>query len=184
MSSRKDVLQDPGVRGAGRAGGADGVQQHQAVFGQEASDRPEEDVVESKPDMFEHPDGDDPVEGSLRRAIVLVPESDPVLQAGVPDAGAGDLDLFFRQARSRDARRARRAGEVDGEPAPSASDIQHSAGGLKSKLCGDMPFLGELSILQRLRRILEVRTRILIVGIKEQPVEGFVEVVVMSHVLP
>ena len=54
--------------------------------------------------------------------------------------------------RKRDARHPREAqfGKVKRKPAPPAADIEHAVAGFDEELRGEMAFLGELRIIERL----------------------------------
>ena len=59
-------------------------------------------------------------------------------------------------------------GEVEGEAAPAASDIEHRRPGLDEQLRREVAFLGELGVVERLTLGLEIGAAILLVGIKEE----------------
>ena len=78
-----------------RVGLRHGVQQHDAVAGEQAADGAEEGGELRQADMLEHADGDDVVEGPLDLAIVLEAEPHPVGEAGRGRAGGGDAVLLL-----------------------------------------------------------------------------------------
>ena len=88
--------------------------------------------------------------------------------------------------RERDAGhlRAGNLGEIEREPAPAAADIEHLGAGFDPKLRGEVAPLGELCVVERLVRRLEIGAAILLVGIEEEFVEPAVEVVVMRDIAP
>ena len=72
--------------------------------------------------------------------------------------------------------------QVEREAAPAAADVEHAAVRLDEKLGRDQPLLGELRLLERAVRALEVGAAVLLVGIEEQLVQPMVEIVVMGDV--
>ncbi len=96
----------------------------------------------------------------LRASVLLLRERD----AG--DVRTGDL------------------GEVEGESAPAASDIEDAGLRLNKELCRQVALFGELGVVERLSRSLEISAAILLVGVKEECVEPAVEVVMVRHIAP
>ena len=138
-------------------------------------------------DMFEHADRHDAVERALDVAIVLQVEAGPVGQALFRGALVGDGVLFLRQ---RDAGHigAGDLGEIQAQSAPAAADVEHPQVSLvavaaEQQLGGEMPLLGELSIVERLLGTLEIAAAVLPVGVEEQRIEPAVEIVMMRHVV-
>ena len=72
--------------------------------------------------------------------------------------------------------------EVERKAAPAAADIEHAAVRLDEKLGRNQPLLGQLCLLQRAVRPLEVGAAVLLVGIEEQLVEPMVEIIMMGDV--
>ena len=75
--------------------------------------------------------------------------------------------LLFRQRNSRDAR-LQQFGKVERETTPAAADLEHAFSRLEDQLGGDMPLLGELSVVEGAVRPLEVGAAVLPIGIEEQ----------------
>jgi len=80
--------------------------------------------------------------------------------------------LFLRQ---RDAGNVRAGdlGHVKAEPAPAAADIEHAqipivAVAAEQQLGGEVTLLGELGVVERLLRALEIAAAVLPVGVEEQ----------------
>ena len=89
--------------------------------------------------------------------------------------------LLLRQRDAGDARRGQ-LGEILRKTAPAAPDVEHALARLDQKLRRQMAFLGELGIVERLARCLEVAAAILPVGVEEEGIEPAVEIVMMRDV--
>ena len=74
------------------------------------------------------------------------------------------------------------AGEVERHAAPAAADVEDAGAGADEELGGDQALLGELGLVERHVGVLEVGAGILHVAVEEEPVEPFVEVVVVRDV--
>jgi hypothetical protein len=72
---------------------------------------------------------------------------------------------------------------IEAEPAPAAADIEDfQVLPVEDELCRDMPLLGELRLLQRRLRRLEIGAGILPVGVEEQRIELGRQIVVVMDV--
>ncbi|MGY4288338.1 hypothetical protein ACVWXO_007558 [Bradyrhizobium sp. LM2.7] len=152
-----------------------------AVLGQEFGAALEEGVVEAGADMFEHPDRGDAVEPSVDVAIILEQEFGRSGQPLFGGSRIGDLQLLGRQRDASDVA-ARNLGEIEAEAAPARADIEHTVAGSDEELCGDVALLGELCVVKRGHRRLEIGAAILLVGVEEERIEPAVEVVVVRNI--
>ncbi len=131
--------------------------------------------------MLEHADRDDAVEFFRHVAIVLQLEFDLVRQSLFRGTNARARKLLLRQRDAGDARAAQ-LGEIERKSAPAASDIEHALAGRDEKLGCEMSLLGELGVVERLVRRLEIGAAVLPVGIEKQRIELSVEIVVVRDV--
>lgn len=97
-------------------------------------------------------------------------------------ARIGDLQLFGRQRHAGDGGVCD-LGDIEPEPAPARADVEHALAGLDEQLGGDVPFLGELRVVERGVLRLEIGAAILLVAIQEERIEPGVEIVVMRDVV-
>ena len=105
-----------------------------------ARQRSRKRAVVRRPDMLEHADADDPVEPPLDLAPVAQLEPHPALEPLRRGAGAGMAQLLFRQGDSEHLD-VRGPGEMEGEPAPAAADVEHLLARGEAQLGGDMGHL-------------------------------------------
>ena len=157
------------------------MQQHDAVGGEEARGGAEEGGELRQADVLEHADGDDVVELALDLAVVLEAEAHPVGEAGGGGALGGDPVLLAREGDAGDVG-AGDAGEVERHAAPAAADVEDAGAGADEELGGDQALLGELGLVERHAGVFEEGAGILHVAVEKEPVEPFVEVVVMGDV--
>jgi hypothetical protein len=75
-------------------------------------------------------------------------------------------------------------GEIESKPSPAASDIEHTRVRFDPKLRGQVASLGELRIIERLVRSLEIGAAILLIGVEEERVEPAVEIVMVRYIAP
>src|ERR1700680_4270019 len=80
----EDVLADEGIDRRGLVEAAGGMEQANAVIVQQVSDLAEELAIVPLSDVFEHADGDDPVEGPRLLAVIAEMETDAIDQTGGP----------------------------------------------------------------------------------------------------
>ena len=73
-------------------------------------------------------------------------------------------------------------GEIEAEPAPAGTDIEHAVARPDQELGRQMALLGELGVVERRIRRVEIGAAILPVGIEEQRVEPAVEIVMVGDV--
>ena len=181
VTAGENVFGDPRVGDARSFRPTDGVQHHHAVVGEQFRAALEVGVVVIDPDMFEHADRDDALEGAGRIAIVLQAEFRTVGQILFPGARIGDAQLFFRQGNTGHLR-AGHLRQIKAHAAPSAADVEHALIRLDQQLGGEVALLGELGVVERRIRRLEVRAAVLHVGVEEEAIEPPVEIVVTGDV--
>jgi hypothetical protein len=73
-------------------------------------------------------------------------------------------------------------GEIERQSAPAAADVQDLRARLDSQLCGEMTFLGELGVVERLIGRFEVGAAILLIGVEEELIKPAVQIVVMGDI--
>ncbi len=73
-------------------------------------------------------------------------------------------------------------GEIESKPAPAAADVEYALVGFDRQLGRHMALLGQLGVIERLFRALEIGAAILPVGVEEERVETPVEIVMMRHI--
>ena len=78
-------------------------------------------------------------------------------------------------------------GEIEPEPAPAATDVEHAQiltelVRFEQQLGRQMPFLRKLRVVERLAGLFEIGAAILPVGVEEERVEASVEIVMMRHI--
>ena len=73
-------------------------------------------------------------------------------------------------------------GEIETKAAPAAADVECALTLSHQQLCGQVPLLGELSVVKRLFRRFEIGAAILPVGVQEQRVKPAVQIVVMRDI--
>ena len=138
-------------------------------------------IVVPETDVLEHADRHDPVETIARRAIIFQAEFHARTQSPLVRAALRDLELLRRQRQPGD-RGACDVCKIKRDPAPPAADVQNLGARLKQQLGSDVPFLGELRILQALSRILEIGAGILPVGIEKQLINAIVDIVMILDI--
>jgi len=73
-------------------------------------------------------------------------------------------------------------GEIEGEPAPAAADIQHGLARLEQQFGGEMALLLLLGDFETVVAGVEIGAGILPVVVQELAVEGVRQIIVMGHV--
>jgi hypothetical protein len=73
-------------------------------------------------------------------------------------------------------------GNMQGQPTPAATDIEHTLAGLKLQFRGEMPLLGALRRIERLVGAVELGAGILPVPIEEEFVEPAIQIVVVGDI--
>ena len=119
--------------------------------------------------------------GPVDVAIVLQQESRRPAQVLFRGAGVRDLQLFGRQRDAGDVG-AGHLGEIEAKPAPARADVEHAVAAPDQELCGEMALLGELGVVERRVRRLEIGAAILLVGVEEERIEPPVEIVVVRDI--
>ena len=137
----------------------------------------EESVVEADADMLEHADRDDAVELALDVAVVDQAELDVLRRlrsrARAARRASCSSDSVMPVTRAPQTRRDRAQGR------PSRSRCRARCGRV-TEASPRVPFLGELGVVERLVRALEIGAAVLLVGVEEQRVEPAVEIVVVG----
>ena len=98
-------------------------------------------------------------------------------------AGVCDLQLFGRERDARDVGAAH-LGQIEAKAAPARADVEHTVAAPDQQLGGEVTLLGQLGIVERGIRRLEIGAAILLVGVEEERIEPAVEIVMMSDVIP
>src|SRR4051812_18467856 len=91
----------------------------------------------SDTDMLHHADGDNAVEAAIEIAVVDFAEFDAIADAGCVRTLARDANLFRRQV-DRDNTDPSLAGKMDGEAAPTGTDLGHGHIRLQLQFGGDV----------------------------------------------
>ncbi len=159
------------------------MQQHDAVVGENAGAFRKERIIEADADMLEHADRDDTVEGAGYVAIVERLEGGGAFHLSFPGALARYCELLLRKRDARDPGAADLRG-IERKSAPAAADVEKPVSVFEQQLCGEVPLLGELGVVEAVRRSFEIGAAVLAVGIKEERIEAAVEIVVVGDVAP
>ena len=133
------------------------------------------------PDVFEHADRNDPVELPVDVPIILQQKSGALAQSLFRSPLVGNGMLLLRQRHAGDIGAAE-LGEIEPKTAPAAPHVEHALIAPKPQLRGDVPFLGELCIVEGGVRVFEIGAAVLPVGIEEERIETAVEIVMMRDV--
>ncbi len=153
------------------------MEQHHPIIFEQVPDFGEELVVSVRPDVLEHADRDDAVEGPAHVAIVLQAKFDPVREARLARAIGRDSELLLGQGDAGDLG-AGDAGEIEPETSKPAANVKRGCAVVRQQLGGDVALLCGLRVLERLAGIFEISAGILAVGIEEQTIEALIQVVV------
>ena len=97
-------------------------------------------------------------------------------------AAVGDRVLLLRE-RHADDLDAAMLGEIEAQPTPTATDVEHALAWPQVQLGGQMPFLGKLRLVEAGDAVFPEGAGILQVGAEEERIEPAVEVVVGMDVL-
>src|SRR5258708_4744854 len=159
------------------------MQHHDAVVGENAGAFRKERIIEADADMLEHADRDDTVEGAGYVAIVERLEGGGAFHLSFPGALARYCELLLRKRDARDPGAADLRG-IERKSAPAAADVEKPVSVFEQQLCGEVPLLGELGVVEAVRRSFEIGAAVLAVGIKEERIEAAVEIVVVGDVAP
>ena len=158
------------------------MQNHDAVIAEQFGASPEEGFIETDADMLEHADRYDPVERAGNVAVIGEQEFCLPAQVLFPGTGVGDLQLFGRQ-RNAGHIGAGHLGQIEAEAAPARADVEDAVVAPDQELGGEVTLFGQLGIVERGIRRLEIGAAILLVGIEEEGIEPPVEIIVMSDVV-
>lgn len=161
----------------------DGVVQIDAARLEQAMNGREIGGVVGQPEMLEHADRRDLVEGAGQLGIGLYLDGDAILQSLSTDALAGELSLGLRQrdAMAYDAVVFR---GMDEHGSPAAADVEQLFARLQPELAADMIELVFLRLVDAVGEIGEIAAAIDHAFIEEEPVEGVRNIVVMLDRLP
>jgi hypothetical protein len=151
------------------------VEQLQAVGREQAGRRLEVRPVVARPDVLEHADRHDAVEGAGHAAVVADVNRHGQARASL----ARQLRLPCRQRDARHARAVPFGGEA-GERAPSATDVEHAVARPQAELPRDEVVLGVLRVVER-RRPAPVRATVRHRRAQHGRVQLVAEVVVGGH---
>src|SRR5205823_3274436 len=102
----------------------------------------------ARPDMLEHADGRDLVEGAGELAVILQLDRDPVLEPKPPYLLLRKIVLRLRQRHAMRGDAVMLRGVAD-EPAPAAADIEEALARLQPQLAADHVELGRLRLGER-----------------------------------
>src|SRR5260370_10902473 len=147
------------------------MQHHDTVVGENAGAFLEESIIEADADMLEHADRDDTVECAGHVAIVERLEGGRAFQLAFLGALARDRELLLRKRNAGDPGAADLAG-IERKPTPAAADVKKPMSVFEEELCGEVPLLGELGVVEAVLRSSEIGAAVLAVGIKEERIEG------------
>src|SRR5439155_26990004 len=149
-----------------------------AIIGQKLAAFTEKHIVVADADVLEHADRDDAVEPLLHVAVILHSEIDPAAQTLFACTFGGSPPLLARQ---RDAghRRAAELRQIERKAAPAAADVEYAPLVAQQQFGREVALLGELGVVERLAKRLEVAAAVLPVGVEEQRIEPRVEIVMV-----
>src|SRR5260370_40555198 len=141
------------------------MQHHDTVVGENAGAFLEERIIEADADMLEHADRDNAVEGAGYVAIVERLEGGGAFQLAFPGALARDCELLLRKRDAGDPGVADLRG-IERKPAPAAADVKKPMSVFEEQLCGEVPLLDELGVVEAVLRSSEIGAAVLAGGIK------------------
>jgi len=120
-------------------------------------------------DMFEHSDRDDAIVSPVDVAVIdeMIPDS--LVESGFLGPSPRKCQLFFGQRHAVNVRSAD-FGHVARKAAPAGTDIEHALPWLDQQLRGEVSFLRQLGIIERLMLTFEIGAAILPVGVEEHGV--------------
>ena len=93
-----------------------------------------------------------------------------------------DLQLLGRQRDAGDVG-AGHFGQIKAEAAPARTDVEHAVAGSDQKLRREVTLLGELGVVERGVRRVEIGAAILLVGVEKERIEPPVEIVMMGDIV-
>ena len=160
----------------------DGLHQRASAGFEVAAHAVEIAVPESRPDGFEHFDGNHMVELTMHVAIVAQQELRPGPEAGAGQAPAREIELLRRQGQPGHMHAVVARREF-GEPAPAAADLEQALTGARRKTIEDAAVLAFLRLGEAQGLALEQRARIGHRRIEPQAVEVVAEIIVGLDVL-
>ena len=158
------------------------MQHHDPVVAEQLGASLEEGFIKPDADMLEHPDRHDPVERTGNVAVVAEQEFRLMAQLFLPGAGVRDLQLLGRERNAGNIG-AGHLGQIEPKAAPARADVEHAVAAPDSELGGEVALLGQLGIIERGIRRLEIGAAILLVGVEEERIEPPVEVIMMRDIV-
>ena len=163
-------------------GTEDHLQAEQASRCQQGSDLSEECLGIAVTDRFEHLDGDDLVEPTSQIAVVAENHLDEIADVRRLDPFGGLAELLLTDGRRRDAATAG-LGRMDGEAAPSATDLKHHVMGADLHLLAETLPLPALGFLKGEIRLVVVGRRVGHRRVEPELKEIVPEIVVLADVV-
>src|SRR5262249_52733770 len=147
------------------------------VVGENAGAALEERIIETDADMLEHADRNNAVEGAGNVAIIQCMEGCGTFQLAFLGALARNCKLLLRK-RDAGGPGAADLRDIERKPTPAAADVKKPMSVFEEQLCGEVPLLGELGVVEAVLRRFEIGAAILAVGIEEERIKPSVEVIV------
>ena len=181
VAAGEDVAADPRIGGGGLGVLADGVDQGHGVWLQKCPHLVEVAPEVTPPDMLEHADGHDAIVLPPVVAVVLQPKLDAIRQAPPRRFRGGGVALLLGEGEAHHLD-AGVLGEVHGDAAPAAADVQHALPRREAELAPDVCALGCLGGLQGRLRFAVVRAGVVHVAVQEGAEQRLIQVVVVAHV--
>ena len=132
--------------------------------------------------MLEHPHRNDAVENSGDVPVVFEPELDGTAQLSLFGPRARQRQLLGRERNAGHSRTAH-LGEIECQAAPAGTDIKYAVVRSNEQLGGQVAFLRQLRVVERLIGALEICAAVLPVGIEEQGIEARIEIIMVRDVL-
>ena len=96
-------------------------------------------------------------------------------------AGVRRLQLFLRKRDAGDVG-AGHFRKIQTKPAPARADVEHAVAAGDQQLRSKMPLLGQLGVVERRIRGLEIGAAVLLVGVEEQRIEPAIEIVMARDI--
>jgi hypothetical protein len=183
VRARENILADKRVDGGRRIESSDGMDDRNTIICEQILQLAEVFLINFLAHIFEHPDGDDPVEFLRKFAVFLQSKPDPAIDPGGLCAFIQELVLFGRQCHPGNVG-TRHIREIQTQSAPARPDIENfQIVPIEQQLVCEVPFLVELGGFQVFFRIREIRARILMVFIEKQLIQICRQIVMMRNVL-
>src|SRR5262249_7262524 len=140
IAAREDVLGDEWVGGGGWLGAADGMDQGDAIVGEQIAYPAAVGAVVVHADMFEHAHRHDALEATYGLAVGPEFEAHGAAQPLLCGTLAGNLELFVAQRNSFHVAMGH-LGEIECKAAPARPDVEDALPRLYGELGGQMALL-------------------------------------------